>query len=97
MGGVDLLLQAGQPPVAAGVAVETAPALRNPDRWPTTLVSGVGHRPDPGGVQRVDQAVLAGGAHVMTCAGKRGRGPHQATDRVGQDLHVHPVPLVFPE
>ena len=34
MGGVDFLLRARQPPVAAGVRVQAASALRNPDRWP---------------------------------------------------------------
>jgi hypothetical protein len=45
--------------------------------------------------ERVDDAVLAGGAHVVPCAGKRRGDPRQPADRVGDDLHVQPVGLVL--
>jgi hypothetical protein len=48
-------------------------------------------------VEGVEDAVLAGGAHVMAGAGQRGRGPDQPPGGVGEDLHVHAVRLVFPE
>ena len=51
VGGVDLLLVARQRSVAAGVGIEAATALRDPDRWSAALVGGVGQRLDPGGGQ----------------------------------------------
>jgi hypothetical protein len=72
MGGVDFLQRERQTPVATGIRVATAPPLRNPDRRPATLVSGIGHRGYTRGVQSVDDAVLAGGAHVVLGAGQSG-------------------------
>jgi hypothetical protein len=42
------------------------------DCRPSALISGVGQRADPGGVEAVDQAALAGGAQVVAGTGKRG-------------------------
>jgi hypothetical protein len=42
VGGVDLLLRRGEPPVAAGVGAESASSLRNLDRGAAALVGGVG-------------------------------------------------------
>jgi hypothetical protein len=70
VGGVDLLLVARQAAVAAAVGIEPAPTLWNPDPRPATLVGGVGERVDPGGVERVDQTVLARGADVVAGTGQ---------------------------
>src|SRR3954462_15194951 len=63
--GVDLLLAARQAPVAAGVRVEAPRPLRDPDRGAAALVGGIGDRVDLASVERVDDAVLAGGAYVV--------------------------------
>ena len=54
------------------MVIEPAATLRNSEPWSTTLVGGVGQYIDPGGVQRLDQTVLTGGAHVVPRAGRRG-------------------------
>ena len=59
-------------PVAAGVGVEAAAPLRHRDRRAGALVAGVGHRVHPARVERVEDAVLAGGADVVAGAGQRG-------------------------
>ena len=68
--GVDGLLVARQAPVAAGVRVEATSTLRSPDDRSAALLSGIGNRVDARGVEGVDDAVLAGGAHVVACAGQ---------------------------
>jgi hypothetical protein len=54
------------------VGIDPASTLRHPDRRPAALVDGIGDDPDLGGVQPVDQAVLAGGTQVVPCAWQRG-------------------------
>ncbi|GAB2952672.1 hypothetical protein GCM10027075_61210 [Streptomyces heilongjiangensis] len=44
---------------------------------------------------RVDDTVLAGRTDVMDGPGQSGRRPQQPAERIGDDLHVHPVLLVF--
>ncbi|ALE86581.1 hypothetical protein AFB00_30380 (plasmid) [Pseudonocardia sp. HH130630-07] len=73
-----------------------ATALRDSDRRAAALVGGVGDDLDLGVVELLDQAVFAGGAHVVAGPGQRGRGPHQPTGRVSENLHIHSVALVFP-
>src|SRR4029078_9359883 len=63
--GVDVLLGPRQAAVAAGGGIHAPPPLRNPDRRSASLVGRVGDRRDLGGVECVDDAVLAGGAHVV--------------------------------
>lgn len=41
--------------------------------------------------------VLPGGSQVLRAAGKRGRGPQQPAEGVGEDLNVHSVTFVLPE
>jgi hypothetical protein len=89
------LAMRSQTPVAVGVRVETPPPLRDRDRRPGALVGGVGGRRDLMDGQRVDDPVLAGGTHVVPCPGQRRGDPHQPADRIGNDLHVQPVGLVF--
>jgi hypothetical protein len=62
----------GEAAVAAVVGVEAAAPLRDPDRWAAALVGGVGHRAHPGVGDRVDDAVFAGGAHVVAGPGQGG-------------------------
>jgi hypothetical protein len=92
--GVDFL-GTRQTSVAADIEIEPTTALRRPDRLPAASISGISHDSDPAAVKAVDQPMLASGAHVVVRAGQRGRGPHQPTCRVRENLHVHPVPLVL--
>ncbi len=94
VGGVDLLLVRGQSPLAAGVGVETPASLRDLHRGPA-LAGGVGQRLDPGGVDGVDDAVLAGGAPCRAGPRQRWGDPDQPAGRVRDDLHVEPVALVY--
>ena len=71
MGGVDVLLVLGEAAVAAGVGVDAA-LLRDPHRRAAALVGGVSHRAHPGVGDRVDDAVFAGGAHVVAGPGQGG-------------------------
>ena len=71
MRGVDLLLVVRQGAVAAGDAIEPAPPLGDPDRLAAALIGGVGHRPDTGLGERVDDAVLTSRAHVVPGSGQR--------------------------
>jgi hypothetical protein len=78
--------------------VQTPPTLRHRDCRPGTLVAGVGNPSHPGCVDgvvdRVEDAVLAGGTDVVPRTGQRGRGPDQSACGVGDDLHVEAVALV---
>jgi hypothetical protein len=97
MRGVDLLLAARQPPVAPGVRVEPTPPLRHPHRRAAALIGGVGDRGDPGGVERVDDPVLAGGAHVVARAGQRRRTQINRPAGSASTCTIQAVDLVFPE
>ncbi len=92
----QFFLVRGQAPVAAGVRVETPTPLRDLHRRPAALVGGVGQGLDPRSVDGVDDAVLAGGAHVVPGPGQRRGDPDQPAGRVRDDLHVHAVALVLP-
>jgi hypothetical protein len=59
------------------------------------LVSLVGPADDAGPSESVDDTVLAGRTNVMDGSWQSGRRPQQPTERIGDDLHVHPVLLVF--
>src|SRR4051812_41501763 len=87
--------QSALQPGAAGVRVETPAPLRDPDRRSAAVVGGVGQGAHAGGGDRVDDPVLAGGAHVMAGAGQRWGGPDQPAGRVSNDLHVHAMALVL--
>jgi hypothetical protein len=50
MGGIDVLLVARQPPIAAGVGVESTAPLRNRDSRASSLVGGVGDSGIPASV-----------------------------------------------
>jgi hypothetical protein len=70
-------------------------AVRHGDRRSGRLVGGIGVSGDAELAQRGRDAVLTGGAHVVDGAGQGWRDPEQPAAGVGQDLHVHPVALVF--
>ena len=74
--------------------VATASSLRN--REPGAAVAAIRNHPYPGLAQSVEDAVLAGSAHVVAGTRQRGRGPDQPAGRVRDHLHVHPMALVFP-
>jgi hypothetical protein len=71
VGGVDVFRAPGEAAEAAGRDRPGVDAAA-PDRRPAALVDGIGDDPDLGGVQPVDQAVLAGGTQVVPCARQRG-------------------------
>lgn len=59
-------------------------------------VALVGEAFEAGFGQGVEDAVGAGDLDVVDGAGQGGRGPQQSPHRIGDDLHVHAVFLVFP-
>jgi hypothetical protein len=90
---VDFPLLARQASALAGLGIARASALR--DTKPGAAVAVVGDHLNVGGLQGVDESVVAGGTQVVTSTGQRRRGPDQSTGRVGEDLHVHAVALVL--
>lgn len=64
VGGVDFLLDRGQA-VTAGVRIKASTPLRDGYVRATALVAGVGDRAHSGGVDRVEETMLASGA--MSC------------------------------
>jgi hypothetical protein len=66
--GVDLALVARQPPPTV-LGIAGTSTLR--DGEPAAAIAVVGDDLHLGGMQRVDQAVFAGGAHVVSSAGQR--------------------------
>lgn len=81
--------------LARGEGLPPAP-VGDPDRSAGTAVSLVRPAARASAGQGVDDAVLAGRADVVDGPGQGRRGPQQPAEGIGQDLHVHPVPLVLP-
>jgi hypothetical protein len=73
LGVVDVLLMVGQPPVQAGVGMETSAPLGHRDRGAGALVAGVGYGADLGVLERSEDAVFTGGCDVVAGAGQSRR------------------------
>jgi hypothetical protein len=87
--GVDFTLVVREPLTCGFGGVAASASLR--DREPGAAIGVVGYNAYASVVQSVEDAVFAGGAHVVAGAGQCWRGPDQATGRVGDHLHVHPM------
>lgn len=73
-----------------------APPVRDADGAAGASVALVGPARDLGLGEGVDDAVFASRADVVDSSGQGRRGARQSAERVGEDLHVHAVLLVFP-
>ena len=96
-GGSGLGLRAVHGLLARGKRLPPA-TVGSPDSATGALVALIGPAADAGLLECIDDAVFAGRAEVVDGAGKRGRGhnsrPNGSTERIGDDLHIHPVPVV---
>jgi hypothetical protein len=71
MSGVDRALRPRQPPALTGVGIGAAASLGQVEPRAGAALAVVGHDLHSGRGERVDDAVLAGRAHVVAGSGQR--------------------------
>jgi hypothetical protein len=90
---VDLALAARHRPTRR-CRIQATATLPHAYRGVAALGGGVSHRLHPGGVDDLDDAMLAGAPMSCRAPGRAGEAQISRPGRVGDDLHVNPVALV---
>lgn len=92
--GADLGVRAVHRLLSWGKRLPASP-VRDADRAAGAPVALVGPAGDVGLSEGVDDAVFVGRADVVDGSGQGWRDPQQPAERIGEDLRVHAVFLVF--